>query len=174
MISGQLSNKVYTHFFKKGGGIFKLSLLIVIFTLSQLFVSGVDYWLSYWMNLETIRNCHSNITGQCRVTESAYSSLVNDTIFRSLSLLDNDGLLPTNSAIYVYTICLVCCIIFTIARSLLFMDVCMNASRKLHDDMFGNILRATMLFFNTNSSGNLFMHAINKYLLIWLLNLFIF
>jgi ATP-binding cassette, subfamily C (CFTR/MRP), member 4 len=40
-------------------------------------------------------------------------------------------------------------------RSLLFLWVCMRSSIKLHNQMFSNILTATMRFFDTNPSGRI-------------------
>lgn len=44
-------------------------------------------------------------------------------------------------------------ILATLIRSATFVSVCMKASMNLHNKMFNAITRATMYFFNTNSSG---------------------
>lgn len=41
----------------------------------------------------------------------------------------------------------------TFFRSFTFVSICMRASINLHNQMFNAITRATMYFFNTNSSG---------------------
>jgi len=41
-----------------------------------------------------------------------------------------------------------------IIRTIMFVSVCMKSSMTLHNNMFSAITRATMSFFNTNSSGN--------------------
>lgn len=46
-------------------------------------------------------------------------------------------------------------VIVTFTRALTFFSVCMKASIKLHDTMFRCITRATMSFFNNNSSGRI-------------------
>lgn len=43
----------------------------------------------------------------------------------------------------------------TCLRGFLFFNVCMNSSRRLHDNMFGALLRAPMLFFDKNPSGRI-------------------
>lgn len=45
-------------------------------------------------------------------------------------------------------------VIAVIIRSISFVSVCMKSSMTLHNNMFSAITRATMTFFNTNSSGN--------------------
>lgn len=42
-----------------------------------------------------------------------------------------------------------------IFRSILFLWMCMRSSIKLHNEMFSNILTATMRFFDTNPSGRI-------------------
>ena len=44
-------------------------------------------------------------------------------------------------------------LLINIFRSLLFYVVIVNASRVLHNRMFGSVLRAPMRFFDTNPSG---------------------
>jgi ATP-binding cassette subfamily C (CFTR/MRP) protein 4 len=41
----------------------------------------------------------------------------------------------------------------SVCSVMFFFTVCMRASVKLHNSMFSNITRATMWFFNSNSSG---------------------
>ncbi|XP_008553008.1 ATP-binding cassette sub-family C member 4 isoform X2 [Microplitis demolitor] len=155
MVSGRMSNKVYYRYFREGGNIGTLILLIMICIISQIATSGADYWLSYWTNLETIRTSCGNLQGNCSVSGNEYESMVNNTFFQSLSILDADGFLPSVDAAYIYTMCIVGCIVLTISRSYFFMHICMKAGRKLHNHMFSNILQAKMLFFNTNPSGRI-------------------
>lgn len=56
--------------------------------------------------------------------------------------------------ILIYTGFMIATIALTILRSWIFFEICMNASKNLHNTMFGNILQATMRFFDTNPSGN--------------------
>lgn len=55
--------------------------------------------------------------------------------------------------IYIFTIVTVLTIGVTLIRSFAFFRTCMRASIRLHDHMFRSISRATMRFFNTNTSG---------------------
>lgn len=57
------------------------------------------------------------------------------------------------SCCIIYAV-LICMMILTAAiRSVTFVSVCMTASINLHDKMFNALTRATIYFFNTNSSG---------------------
>lgn len=66
-----------------------------------------------------------------------------------------DGMISRESCIYIYSGITVLTIIVTLVRSSAFFDMCMRASRNLHDRMFSSISRATMRFFNTNTSGRI-------------------
>jgi ABC-type multidrug transport system fused ATPase/permease subunit len=60
-----------------------------------------------------------------------------------------------DTSIYIYSVIIGSLIIITLVRSVTFFTVCMRASTRLHDNMFGSITRATMRFFNTNSAGRI-------------------
>ncbi|XP_044009118.1 ATP-binding cassette sub-family C member 4-like [Aphidius gifuensis] len=153
--TGKLSNSVYTRYFKEGGGTVTLFFLIFFFILAQVASSMVDYWLSYLTNLENVRNAFTKETNQTILLNSDYLSIVNNSIFNSFNLLDDHGILPRNYTIYIYTVLIIACIILNIVRVFFFMMICMKASRKLHNEMFKNILNATMLFFNTTPIGRI-------------------
>jgi len=55
--------------------------------------------------------------------------------------------------IYIYSGLIVLTIGITLIRSWAFFWMCLRASMCLHDRMFRSISRATMRFFNTNTSG---------------------
>ncbi|KAJ8713562.1 hypothetical protein PYW07_013932 [Mythimna separata] len=57
--------------------------------------------------------------------------------------------------IYIWAATIFGCIIATSGRSIMFLWVCMRSSIKLHNQMFKNILSATMRFFDTNPSGRI-------------------
>ncbi|XP_057321788.1 ATP-binding cassette sub-family C member 4-like [Microplitis mediator] len=155
MESGRLSNKVYYKYFHEGGNIYTIILLIIVHILSQIATSGVDYWLGYWTNLETIRTSCVNFKDNCSVYANEYKSIVNNTFFQSLSILDDDGFLPITYAIYIYATWIIGCIVLTILRCYVFINICIHAGHKLHNDMFSNVLQATMYFFHTNPSGRI-------------------
>ncbi|KAJ8951068.1 hypothetical protein NQ318_003766, partial [Aromia moschata] len=62
-------------------------------------------------------------------------------------------LLKTEVAMYFYGALIICAIVITLARSLLFFNVAMRASKNLHSKMFHALLQAPMRFFDTNPSG---------------------
>ena len=60
-----------------------------------------------------------------------------------------------NIDIYIFTGLTIATVLITLWRSFMFFNIAMKASKKLHDSMFNGVTRATMYFFNTNSSGRI-------------------
>lgn len=146
---GHLSSTVYKKYYRYGGNYFVLFLLLFLFIISQIATTGNDYWVSYWTNLEEIRQSESiNTTAKVN-----HRNLRNNSFLGSMFTLNPDGLLSTIDAIYVYTFCILACTATVLLRSFLYMKICMNTSCNLHDIMFSNLLQARMSFFHTNPSG---------------------
>ncbi|KRT80298.1 ABC transporter ATP-binding protein, partial [Oryctes borbonicus] len=68
---------------------------------------------------------------------------------------EEDELLDTNIAIYIYAGLIAAIIVLAILRSYLFFRSTSNASKRLHDHMFNYLLKAPMRFFDTNPSGRI-------------------
>jgi len=91
----------------------------------------------------------------------------------SVSLDSNSAslLLPNYQRYYVtiYVILMIFLIFSLIIRSAIFVKITKRTSINLHKQMFNSIIRTTMLFFNTNSTGIiffLFTHSCIKYYII--------
>lgn len=68
-------------------------------------------------------------------------------------VVDPASPLTRDQCIYIFTGLTALTIGVTLIRSFAFFGTCMRASMRLHDRMFRSISRATMRFFNTNTSG---------------------
>lgn len=148
--TGGMSKEVYLSYFSAGGGLCVLLSLVIIFALGQIAASGTDYWVMYWTNQESKRVAlQLNRSSYFNHTKTVHEG-------SDEQWLDEFGLIPPHLAIYVYTLCILGCILLLILRNTLFMRICMNASRTLHGSMFANLLQTTMRFFNTNPSGRYF------------------
>ncbi|XP_057334742.1 ATP-binding cassette sub-family C member 4-like isoform X2 [Microplitis mediator] len=151
--TGFISKEVYFRYFREGGGIIGVILLVVIFIVTQAASIGVDQWMTYWTALETFRPCIHATGSVCHNFGDESKAFVNNTVFSKF--LDSDGLLPAATAIYIYVALLIVFIVLSILRCHCLIFIGMRAARKLHNLMFTNILQATMYFFNTNPSGRL-------------------
>ncbi|XP_063699793.1 ATP-binding cassette sub-family C member 4 [Culicoides brevitarsis] len=122
---GGISFYVWSSYFRAGANICVLLLLLLVLIGSQAVTSGSDYFVNIWTQQEYLR--HLNQT----------------TIF------------STYECLYIYT-GLICGVIFmTCLRGWLFFNICMAASRTLHNRMFACLLRAPMQFFDTNPGGRI-------------------
>ncbi|XP_011698815.1 PREDICTED: multidrug resistance-associated protein 4-like [Wasmannia auropunctata] len=55
MAHGRVSGRVYKEYLHHGGNYFTLFMLLLISVISQVAITGNDYWTSYWTTLEEIR-----------------------------------------------------------------------------------------------------------------------
>lgn len=156
MATGKLSNEVYRNYFLAGGNWWSLIFLTAALIIGQLSASGTDYWVTYWTNEEMLR-----VSLQSNQSDADHMKKFNETIgnrqdinfTEPQSWLDENGLIRRNIGINIYTICVFTCILFNLLSGLLFVRLCMCASRSIHESMFTNLLQSTMQFFNTNPSG---------------------
>ncbi|VVC32370.1 Hypothetical protein CINCED_3A012061 [Cinara cedri] len=136
-ISGNISHVVYFKYISAGGRFFKLFFFLCTCIFTQILASSADLWITYWVNLED-HFFRSPKTG----LEDSLNTFMCWTINRQI-------------CIYVFSGLTLSVIIFTGIRTATFVSVCMTASMNLHNKMFNSITRATMRFFNTNSSGRI-------------------
>ena len=76
--------------------------------------------------------------------------------------------LSTNQRIAIFAGCSMAAVMLSFIRALLFYFICVNASRVLHNRMFASVLRAPVLFFDTNPIGELLYS--NEYTMVWMVN----
>ncbi|XP_073944234.1 probable multidrug resistance-associated protein lethal(2)03659 [Choristoneura fumiferana] len=172
MEKGRVSGSVYSQYFRAGGGWCLLLLTVLAIVLAQVVTSLSDLWLTYWMN-----NVEGDISEQERARNftlaQALSSNVSTAISEATTEVPNSTFVPeilknasivlaplrssedSSFFIYIWAIGIIGCILLTTGRSVLFLRVCMRSSIKLHNQMFSNILSATMRFFDTNPSGRI-------------------
>ncbi|XP_052753822.1 ATP-binding cassette subfamily C member 4-like [Galleria mellonella] len=180
MEKGRVSASVYTKYFRAGASWCLLFLTLIAIILAQVVTSAGDLWLTHWMNdieimhspkprndvLNNTTNDTNNITNlTLSTTDSTPVDAISTDVYTQLTNVTN----PRNESvsnfsqdadnydfyIYIWTLGIIGCIILTTGRSILFLWVCMRSSIKLHNQMFGNIMAATMRFFDTNPSGRI-------------------
>lgn len=122
---GGVSFYVWSSYFRAGASICLLLILIVVLLGSQAITSGSDYFVNFWTQQEYLRY-HNETT-----------------------------LFSTYDCLYMYTGLIVGVIFMTCLRGWLFFNICMAASRVLHNRMFACLLRAPMQFFDTNPGGRI-------------------
>lgn len=176
--SGRVSGLVYMSYFRAGGGWALLFWTLFSIIIAQAVTSMSDMWLTHWMNdvevtyltptfetdLLTDRNETNNLNLTSEVPTVVDSAAfppnltVIGTIMKTAMAIQNATETERENVnhsyyIYIWAIGILGCIILTTARSMMFLWVCMRSSIKLHNQMFSNIIAATMRFFDTNPSG---------------------
>ncbi|XP_050432547.1 probable multidrug resistance-associated protein lethal(2)03659 isoform X2 [Adelges cooleyi] len=145
--SGNISLEVYSSYFSAGGNCYKIGFFLFMCVLTQVLASGGDYWITYWVNLE------EHVFRSTPLSSATGNGTFADTMSEDTSL--SGWLLSRKTCIIVFSTLTLLMIVATLIRSATFVSVCMSASINLHNRMFNSITRATMYFFNTNSSGRI-------------------
>ncbi|CAH1113751.1 unnamed protein product [Psylliodes chrysocephalus] len=141
--TGTIGGYVYNAYFSAGGNCCVIFIFFFLFIAAQLFSSASDYYLTYWVNLEQQDNALNATLNASNPTTTSTTSSYDFWHF------------SRQTSIIIYSVIIILLVVVTMVRSFTFFIVCMRASTRLHDNMFTSITRATMRFFNTNSSGRI-------------------
>ncbi|XP_062563901.1 probable multidrug resistance-associated protein lethal(2)03659 [Armigeres subalbatus] len=144
-IAGTIGFSVYKSYFKAVQSGLLLVMVAVLFLLAQGTMSGIDYFISQWVNQEEFLSQKATAAASTNATESVSSKLAG-TVFAELN---REQYLLIYSGAMGVMLCL------SLSRSFSFFYLCLRASIRLHDQLFRGITRATMYFFNTNPSGRI-------------------
>ncbi|XP_071557607.1 probable multidrug resistance-associated protein lethal(2)03659 [Temnothorax nylanderi] len=128
---GNVSGEVYTGYFRAGGNWCIIFMVVMLCIMTQLAASGGDFFIARWVDIEE-NYMNQTDEGVVEDPESPFTRM---------------------ECIYIYSGLTLLTIVITLTRSWAFFWTCMRASMRLHDRMFRSISRATMRFFNTNTSG---------------------
>ncbi|XP_068086381.1 ATP-binding cassette subfamily C member 4-like [Anabrus simplex] len=146
---------LYVEYFHAGTNYFVMFLVALLFLMAQGCASGVDYFVSYWTNIEEMRKQDNTDMDLLMSVIPLYDDR-NDTV---VPMLMNDvkhhDMFSTYTYIYIYTGIIVSLFVIAITRSLTFCKVCMKCSEHLHHLMFHSMIRTRMRFFDTNPSGRI-------------------
>ncbi|KAK0092933.1 hypothetical protein PV326_000289 [Microctonus aethiopoides] len=139
---GNISGQVYRAYINAGGNCCVIFMILLLYIIAQFSASGTDWFLAYWTKLEE----NSQI-----IEEN--NNMINDTIIVSNEFV---SILSSRiTCIYIFGGLIAMTIFMSIIKSFIFLEICMRASKRLHDAMFYCISRATMKFFNTNTSARI-------------------
>ncbi|XP_060518772.1 probable multidrug resistance-associated protein lethal(2)03659 isoform X2 [Cylas formicarius] len=133
---GTVSFNIYKAYISASGHWLTIVMLVITFIVAQTFGSLCDYYLTWWVNGEQLK----------------------EEPTAGINILSPKFWLPPLTPVQrlaVYTMLISAVIVLTISRSLWFYRICMIASVTLHNEMFNKIVRATMRFFNVNPSGRI-------------------
>ncbi|XP_066258760.1 probable multidrug resistance-associated protein lethal(2)03659 isoform X2 [Euwallacea similis] len=135
---GNIAKSVYGIYFQNGGHWCVIFWVFMFFCATQGIGSLSDYFTSWWVNANTIRQ--SNETESIKITavQKFWLEYMTDDF-----------------SVIIYTVLILSLTVLALSRSLTFYRFAMKASTTLHNSMFNKIVYATMRFFNTNPSGRI-------------------
>ncbi|KFB46273.1 AGAP004602-PA-like protein [Anopheles sinensis] len=161
-IAGRIGWRVYKSFFQAVESNFLLALAVVLFLLAQASMSGIDYYISQWVNWEEYSSALQNhLKGNHSTGQEMDDISLNGTNYSSILKIPTklEGSIFTRlsreQCILMYATAMLCMFVLSLSRSFLFFYICLRATIRLHDRLFRGITRATMYFFNTNPSGRI-------------------
>uniref|UniRef100_A0A1X7VQK3 Uncharacterized protein n=1 Tax=Amphimedon queenslandica TaxID=400682 RepID=A0A1X7VQK3_AMPQE len=123
---GTVSGKTYFKYFIAGGGYVFTAIIILIIILTETNLVIADWWIADWADCESETNLN-----------------------RSTCFLSD------NERIGIYGGLVGSLVIYGTLRSVLIYGLLLNAARVVHNRMFARVLRAPVLFFDTNPIGRI-------------------
>ncbi|CAG5018109.1 unnamed protein product [Parnassius apollo] len=135
--SGNLRWEVISTYFKSGGSFFLVSFTFLILAMTSTSAAAVDYWVSFWSNQMAK---YEEETGTANMEPGLDVQV---------------GPFTTGQYLIIHGCMIVAVIIITNCRAIPFAQLCVNASKKLHDLMFSTMIKGIMRFFDTSSSGRI-------------------
>ncbi|KAG5875254.1 hypothetical protein JTB14_011933 [Gonioctena quinquepunctata] len=127
----KIQGSLFWQYLTVGGHFFFAIVVLILYILTQVLASSVDYFVRYWVDVEENRN---------------------RTIAKTVEPTSSWS---TETYLYIYGGSLSLLFLVALLRSMLFYKLAMLCSQKLHDLMFGSVIDATMRFFDTNPSGRI-------------------
>ncbi|XP_036674589.3 ATP-binding cassette sub-family C member 4 [Drosophila suzukii] len=155
---GSIKMHVYASYIKALDSTFLLGIIISLFVCARVMLTGVDYFLSRWVIWEEQISANSTTT----LLKENDTTPVNDTLplnvtdpsIAPLAAGDIQAAVRQELVLFYATILGATLIVYLI-RTFGFFKMCLRISLHLHDRLFRGITRASMYFFNTNSSGRI-------------------
>ncbi|KAJ8669276.1 hypothetical protein QAD02_000535, partial [Eretmocerus hayati] len=145
---GAVKGSLLLKYIGSGAGCCLASSMLILFILTQCLASLNDLFIPVLITAgssQTLQDYASPIPGINSTNTSANES--------PGKIPDHDDVPPRDYYLYIYTALVGSVLIAVLARSFLFFSVAMRCSQRLHDRMFGSLIRASMHFFDTNPSG---------------------
>ncbi|CAF0879243.1 unnamed protein product [Adineta ricciae] len=142
--TGSVGISVFTRYIKAGGcGVFGLTCLFIIFATTSAIILISNWWLGRWSNAERIRYSSTNSTSNCSTTN----------VSAIATMSDNEWFNKRDQYFYILLTLSLSSVVLLFIRTMAYFVSCHITSRSLHNQMFNALLRAPVLFFDSNPIG---------------------
>lgn len=132
---GKVKGNLLLRYISAGSNYFVVFILVLLYLLTQLAASGVDYWVNYYVNVEEYR---ASITNETHLLGKPFPYQWSSDV-----------------RLMVYGTGIIGLFVIAISRSVLFYKLAMLSSKKLHHMVFDSVIATPMRFFDTNPSGRI-------------------
>lgn len=133
------------HYLIRGIGVFGIVLVILIYVISQIFISMFDVWLAFWTG---------NNVKQSRLNHTIFyaNSSEEDQTFGNVDAYE---WYSTEYYIYGYTFITIGIIVFTLMRGIALTYGSLRSCSKLHHDTLTSVIYTNLIFFSHNPAGRI-------------------
>ncbi|XP_065071380.1 ATP-binding cassette sub-family C member 4-like isoform X2 [Rhopilema esculentum] len=131
-MTGTIPVRLYVKFFRSGGGIILSVFVLLLCLISQLSRTGVDWWIGNWSDGEEM-------------------SAANKTLINLKYYFKTDK----DNNLYMFVGLTLLSFVLSLCNSLLFFNLAVDASKKLHENMMSAIMKTSLYFFDTIPVGRI-------------------
>lgn len=131
---GKVRGSLFMKYLLAGGNVCFVVMVLILYVLTQVAASSVDFFVSYWVTVEAVR------------TERLVSNSTE---------IAGSWEPTTETCLYIYGGLILALFIIALCRSMTFYKLAMVSSQNLHDSMFTSVINTNMRFFDTNPGGRI-------------------
>ncbi|XP_055302412.1 probable multidrug resistance-associated protein lethal(2)03659 [Sitodiplosis mosellana] len=138
---GSISGNVYKSYVESVESPILITVVIGLFVIGQMLISGIDFVVSKWVNWEIDLATHDYVISMkiANITSKDTGSIKAHRI----------------KFLYLYALLIIAALYLVFQRAFTLYIFCLRAARRIHDRLLQSVLHASMYFFNINSSGRI-------------------
>ncbi|EDV59380.2 uncharacterized protein Dere_GG23434 [Drosophila erecta] len=125
--SGSIDLALYRRYFQAGGGLVAFLVMLTCSVLTQVAVTGGDYFLTCWVKKERAAVAQGDVEHMDSKSMDSFK----------------------------YTLFIILSVIMSLSSSILLFNIAKKASIRLHNNIFNRVSRASMHFFSLNKHGSI-------------------
>ena len=165
---GAVTASVYAEYIRRGGGFGVFGVVLLLHLTSTALMTGSTLWVGFWTadaRPTLVHGAAGNVTAATIEEDGATLMAVNASVVR---VAPPYSVLPFWAYIAVYVGLGLILALMTFVRTVCMAHFCLRASRRLHEDLVGSVMRAPLSFFDVTPTGRIVsrfskdMHSIDQ------------